>query len=166
MVNSFARLSVVAGKAGAQFPLAEIRTIAVAKNRIGHIRTNQFLSEPWLATKVLMPTRQYVFADRKPQVDHIFPKGLEKSDDAYRRLIDVVWNFQPIPAEINLHKSNRHPREYFNSEDGQKYRVHFDFIPDSESPLWDDPASFIAYRETAMREELRRLYGIELEAYP
>ena len=37
----------------------------------------QFLALPWLAIKVLTPSRVYVFHDNKPQVDYILlaPNG-------------------------------------------------------------------------------------------
>jgi len=88
----------------------------------------QFLALPWLALKVLMPSRSYVFHENKPQLDHIFPKGLKGADDAYGALVDVLWNLQPIPDGINNYKRARHPKEFFNSSDGARYWQEYDFI--------------------------------------
>src|SRR5262249_12172077 len=56
---------------------------AIQKNRTGLLSYQQFLALPWLALKVLMPSRSYVFHENKPQLDYIFPKGLKGADDAY-----------------------------------------------------------------------------------
>lgn len=163
MVNAFARQAMEEGEAGRPFPFEATRKIALEKSRTGVLHVNQFLNQPWLATKILMPHRAYIFHERKPQVDHIFPLKLVGMDEAYRRSVDVVWNFQPMPAEVNNYKRARHPKEFFNSSDGSKYWDSYDFIPDRQSALWDDPASFVDFREAEMRNELLRLYGVSLE---
>lgn len=166
MVNQFARLSREAGEAGQSFPLETIRQVAIQKSRTGDLHDHQFLSEVWLATKVLMPNRNYIFHERKPQVDHIFPLNLNGVDDTYREAVDVLWNFQPMPAEVNNYKRARHPREFFESEDGKKYRDAYDFLPAGDSPLWNDHAKFVAEREKMMREQFERKYGLKLMPSP
>jgi len=166
MVTAFARESMSAGRHGKPFPLEEIRRIAIQKNRTSELHEYQLLGQPWFATKVLMPGRSYVFVDRKPQVDHVFPLKLEGWTTAYQSAVDVLWNFQPLPAEINRTKSNRHPREYFNSADGSKYWQSYDCIPPADDVLWDDHAAFIAYRKNRMLDALTTLYGLKLAEDP
>lgn len=164
MVNLFAREATVAGKSGKPFPLEAIRKIAIEKNRTGVMTEQQFMSQPWFATKVLMPSRSYVFHERKPQVDHIFPLNLAGTNEAYRKKVDVLWNFQPMPAEVNNYKRARHPKEFFSSAEGAKYWESYDFIPKADSPIWDDYAEFVCYRASVMRNELTVRYGLELDS--
>lgn len=164
MINSFTREAVNAAKGGNAFPLEEIRKIAVEKNRTGYLHEHQMLSQPWFTTKVLAPHRSYVFHESKPQVDHIFPLNLAGTDEAYQEAVDVVWNFQPMPADVNNYKRARHPREFFNSKDGSKYLGSYDFVPPSTSPIWDDHRTFIHYRRTEMLKALEERYGPLLSA--
>ena len=163
MVNAFANLAANAGTAGIVLPVEDVRQIAMKKNRTGVVSYQQFLALPWLAIKVLTPKRQYVFHENKPQLDHIFPLGLVGADEAYKELVDVLWNLQPIPDGINRFKWARHPKEFFNSKEGAKFWDAYDFIPEPESPIWDDPAGFIQYREDWLRKELLKRYGFEFE---
>lgn len=163
MVNNFANLAADAGRRGAVFPVKEIRKIATEKNRTGVISNQQFLSLPWFAAKVLTPARQYVFHENKPQVDHIFPLGLVGVDDGYRSLVDVLWNLQPIPDGINNYKRARHPKEFFNGADTAKYWQDYDFVPEADSPIWDDVHEFIEYRKGHMVESLLERYDLKLE---
>ncbi|WP_137819603.1 DUF262 domain-containing protein [Pseudomonas sp. 2FG] len=160
MINAFGRESMTAGKENCSFPLEQIRQIAIEKNRTGELNEYQLLSQTWLATKVLMPHRSYVFHENKPQVDHIFPMKLVGQDDTYREAVDVLWNFQPMPAEVNRYKSNRHPKEFFQSQDGSKYWPSYDFIPESKDLLWDDHLAFVASRKQQMLDALKSLYGL------
>jgi len=162
MINAFARESMEAGSEGRSYPFAPIRQFAIEKNRTGVLHENQLLSQTWLATKVLMPNRSYVFHENKPQVDHIFPLNLAGSDEAYQGAIDVLWNFQPMPAEVNNYKRARHPQEFFQSQDGSKYWNSYDFLPPSNDPLWDDPIAFVAARRQKMLDKLRNHYGLEV----
>lgn len=164
MVNAFAREAMAAGKAGKAFPLERIRQIAIEKNRTADLQEYQLLSQPWLATKVLTPSRSYIFHESKPQVDHIFPINLEGQDEAYREAVDVLWNFQPMPAEINNYKRARHPQEFFKSEDGGKYWTSYDFIPMADSDLWNNYLAFLDDRKKKMLGELNNLYGLKLAA--
>lgn len=166
MVNQFASLARTAGETNEPFPLEAIRETAIQKNRTGDLHDHQFLAEPWLAAKVLMPSRTYIFHERKPQVDHIFPLNLEGANELYQNMVDVLWNFQPIPAEVNNYKRARHPKEFFCSEEGKKYIDAYDFIPDMRSPLWDDHVKFIAKREQDMRDQLEARYGVKLIPSP
>lgn len=166
MVNQFARAAYDDGAIGKPFPLEAIRNIAIQKNRTSVLHDHQFLAEPWLATKVLMPSRSYIFHERKPQVDHIFPLNLNGADDAYQNAVDVLWNFQPIPADVNNFKRARHPKEFLESDEGKKYIDVYDFIPDLSSPLWDNHVQFIAERERRMRNQLETKYGVQLMPIP
>lgn len=166
MVNQFARVARDEGEVGKPFPLEVIRQTAIQKNRTSELHDHQFLAEPWLAAKVLMPSRSYIFHERKPQVDHIFPLNLDGADEAYQNVVDVLWNFQPIPAEVNNYKRAKHPKEFFLSTDGSKYKDAYDFIPELSSPLWDDYVKFIAEREKIMRTLLETKYGVRLIPSP
>lgn len=165
MVNAFSRVAMEAATHGKPFPLEQIRQIAIEKNRTGFISEEQLQCQPWLAAKVLMPKRRYVFHEKKPQVDHIFPYNLKGMDDEYKEAVDILWNFQPIPAEVNNYKRRRHPKEFFNSDDGNKYWSSFDFIPERDSLLWDDHEAFIRYRKNLMINQLESLYGLTV-AHP
>lgn len=135
MVNVFARLAADDCAAGAVLSVETIRQTAIQKNRTGSLSYQQFLALPWLAIKVLTPGRQYVFHANKPQIDHIFPSGLAGGDETYEEMVDVLWNFQPIPDSINNYKRARHPKEFFNSVDGAKYCQDYDFIPEPQSAI-------------------------------
>lgn len=163
MVNIFSGLAREAGIKGQFFPLDEIKKIAIQKNRTDTLSYNQFLSLPWLATKILTPSRTYVFHENKPQVDHIFPIALKGGDENYRQRVDVLWNFQPMPAGINNYKRARHPQEFFNSSDGAKYWQDYDYIPPAKSPIWNDEKAFIRYRHRQMRKALLNRYGLRLK---
>jgi hypothetical protein len=163
MVNAFAKLAAEAGAGGMMLPVEAIRQIAIQKNRTGVFSHQQFLALPWLALKVLTRSRVYVFHENKPQLDHIFPPGLSGADEDYKKLVDVLWNLQPIPDGINNYKRARNPKEFFNSSDGAKYWQEYDFIPEPQSPIWDDPTIFIQYREKRMRQAVLEQYGLGLE---
>jgi Protein of unknown function DUF262 len=163
MVNSFGGATKEAGQKDAVIAIETMREIAVQKGRRANVSYQQFLGLRWLALKMLLPGRQYVFHENKPQLDHIFPLRLAGEDDGYRELIDVLWNLQPIPDGINNYKRARHPKEFFNSDDGNKYWNDYDFIPDSASPIWDDPTRFVQHRKELMLETLRHRYGLQLE---
>lgn len=162
MVNSFSRVAVANGKAGKTFPLESIRNIAIEKNRTADLHEYQLLSQPWLATKVLMPSRSYIFYNSKPQVDHIFPMNLAGQGQSYREAVDVLWNFQPVPAEVNNYKRARHPQEFFKSEDGSKYFESYDFIDKADSDLWNSHLEFLNSRKKKMLTALNNLYGLTL----
>lgn len=164
MINAFTQIAIMAGKTGVPFPLEEIRDIAVQKGRFGFVQYDQFTTgQRWLALKILMPDRSYVFDDNKPEIDHIFPMNLKGKDEKYQRVVDTIWNFQPIPSEINGYKRAKHPIEFFTSEEGRKYFEKYDFVPPLESGLWRDERRFIWHRQLAMRRFLLRRYHVKLE---
>lgn len=163
MVTNFVKEAREAAIAGLDFPLENIRKIAVEKNRVGELRRQAFMSHAWFALKILTPSRKYQFASRKPQIDHIFPKNLADKDQAYKEAVDVLWNFQPTPAGVNNYKRAKHPLEFFQSADGGKYTGDYDYIPSLESELWKDEVEFIRDRELKMTEELNTRYGLKFE---
>lgn len=166
MVNAFAKAALAAGVARAPFPMDTAREIAVQKSRTGVLHVHQFLSRPWLAAKILTPQRTYIFHDRKPQVDHIFPLNLVGRDEAYKEEVNVLWNLQPMPAQVNNYKRADHPRDFFNSDEGRRFWASYDYIPEPASPLWDDHLAFLRDRETKMRLALQAQYGIVLAETP
>jgi hypothetical protein len=163
MVNAFAQLAADAGAVGADFPFEDVRQIAIQKNRTGSISHQQFLALPWFATKILTPDRVYVFHENKPQVDHIFPIALAGEDDSYRQLVDVLWNFQPIPDGINNFKRAKHPRDFFTDPDTSRYWLDYDFLPNRDSEIWNDPKKFIDYREEQMRRAFATMYDLTID---
>jgi hypothetical protein len=161
MVNSFATLATEAATLGKPFPINEIESVAVTKARSNVLHYHQFLSLPWLAHKILAPSRSYIFAMNKPQVDHIFPLNLPGQDDEYKQRVDVLWNYQPIHWSINNYKRAKHPKDYFTNN-GSNYFKEYDFVPPLSSTIWDDPARFIRYRHKQMRRSLMNQYGLRL----
>lgn len=168
MVTSFVKEAREAAKGGLDFPLENIRAIAVEKHRIGQLRRQAFMSmsHAWFALKVLTPNRQYQFSSTKPQIDHIFPRNLAGKDHAYKEAVDVLWNFQPMPAGINNYKSAKHPLGFFESAEGEKYFKDYDYAPPLESDLWKDEVEFIRARELKMTDGLKSLYGLKFEIEP
>lgn len=163
MVTNFVKEARKAAIDGLDFPLKNIRVIAVEKNRVGELRRQTFMSYTWFALKILTPNRRYQFSSTKPQIDHIFPKHLAGKDQAYRDTVDVLWNFQPMPAGINNYKHAKHPLDFFKSPEGEKYIDDYDYIPAMESELWKDEVEFIRERELKMTEEVNSRYGLKFE---
>lgn len=163
MVTSFVKEAREAAIGGLDFPLEKIKAIAIEKNRIGGLRRQNFMSHAWFALKVLTPSRKYQFSSTKPQIDHIFPKNLVGGDQAYKETVDVLWNFQPMPATINNYKRAKHPLDFFKSEEGKKYFGDYDCVPPLESDLWKDEIEFIRERELKMTEVLNTRYGLKFE---
>lgn len=166
MVTGFVKEAREAAKGRLGFPLENIRAIAVEKHRVGELRRQTFMGHAWFALKVLTPNRQYQFSSTKPQIDHIFPRNLAGKDQAYKEAVDVLWNFQPMPAGINNYKRAKHPLDFFMSADGEKYIKDYDYIPTLESDLWKDEVEFIRARELKMTEELKSRYGFRFESEP
>lgn len=163
MVNTFSARTMEAGANGKDFPIDLLKQIAIQKSRSDVLFYHQFLSQPWLALKILTPNRYYIFHESKPQVDHIFPLNLTNTCEEYRMRVDVLWNFQPMSASVNNYKRARDPREFFNSTDGKKYYSDYDFMPEMSSGRWSDERKFIRYRHKKMRVELLRRYGLKLK---
>lgn len=151
------------------FPLEEITRIAVEKNRTGEVHFYQLEAPRWFSLKILTPTRQYLFNERTPQIDHIFPQALKKGmpDDAdYRQRIDVLWNLQPTPAGVNRKKWDTHPVDYFKSEKGKAFVNCYDFLPDLDSPDFQDENAFISFRKQCMLDFLLKRYGVTIRDNP
>jgi hypothetical protein len=142
--------------------LAEITEIALKKGRMDFLGCHEFLSLPWLAAKILMPRRFYIFWDNRAQVDHIFPLALSGQSGDYRQRVDVLWNFQPMPPGIHRYKRAQHPKGFFNSEEGMRYLQDYDFIPPADSVIWNDDRVFIQYRQEKMKQFLLSRYGLDL----
>jgi hypothetical protein len=163
MINAFAEKAKLAGQEGKDFPLNDIKKIALEKYRSDVLNYHQFVSQPWLALKILTPNRQYIFSDSKPQVDHIFPLHMAGTDGEYKTRVDVLWNFQPMPAGINNFKRARNPKEFFESTEGRKYFGDYDFLPSLDSDQWLDHKKFIRYRHLRMRRALLSKFGLKLK---
>ena len=111
----------------------------------------------------MAPTRTYLFSGAKPQVDHIFPLRLKGGDEVYRKRIDVIWNFRPMPAGVNNFKRARHPYEFFQSEEGRKHIDEYDYLPPiSNVELWRDDKRFIWRRKLKMLRALKARYDLAL----
>ncbi|MFZ6758125.1 DUF262 domain-containing protein [Undibacterium sp. Ji50W] len=162
MVNAFAREAVLAAEQGAVFPIEKIREIAIEKSRTGNLNEHQLLGQTWFVTKILMPHRTYIFHANRPQVDHIFPLNLDSADSQYQDVVDVLWNFQPMPAEVNNYKRATHPKTFFNSDVGSKYWDAYDFIPERKSETWDDYAEFVEYRKKLMLDKLNETFHLSI----
>lgn len=161
MVNAFSREAIDAAQRNEAFPLEKIKGIASQKARNVSLDTVKLESNRLFALKVLMPSRVFAFNGRGLQIDHIFPVNLEGANDAYRESVDVLWNYQPMPADVNNYKRARHPQEYFKSSDGEKYRNQYDFIPDANDSDWKDYVVFIENRKQKMLAVLKEKYDLE-----
>ena len=148
------------------FPLEAIREVALEKSRVVELRHDAFMWQPWFALKMLTPTRSYIFSGATPQIDHIFPIRLAGMDDAYRLAVDVLWNFQPMSAEVNNYKRAKDPREFFKSSEGSKYLNEYDYLPSQDDNAWSSERQFLIYREKAMTDALTSMYGLPLTSSP
>ena len=160
MVNEFSRLATEAAKNQHEFPLSEIKEFAVSKNRVGELNESNFTWQPWFALKMLQPGRAFNFTENKPNIDHIFPMHRGCDDEAYQNEVDVLWNFQILPAGVNLYKWNRSPKEFLLAHPELKEK--FDFMPDLESEVWNSHIDFIQYRKNLMIKYLKERYYISL----
>jgi hypothetical protein len=166
------------------FPLATLETY-IAERKLRHVEVYEesFAAATWFSLKVLMPERVYQFApDRKgrfnPEIDHLFPRRLANPPPGYDRVVDQLWNLQPVKGDINGNKSNLHPQPFFmdlavNSAGekivGSKYLADYDFLfprteknaIDCQNNIWNSPVAFIQQRRRLMVEFLKTQYGIE-----
>lgn len=167
MVNAFARLAIEKAERNEPFPLSEITSVALKKNRTSEVYFYQLESQPWFSLKVLTPSRMYLFNDRTPQIDHIYPKNLHKglSDEtSYRTAVDVIWNMQPTPAGLNREKWDKHPVVFFTSEVGRSFIGSYDFVPrDLSDKAWQNENDFIEYRKHLMVDFMKKEYDIVLQ---
>ena len=157
----------IMGAADTEFPLCKIEKIAANKKRIVTLTENAFEDNRWFALKVLIPHRVYSPASGKrykPELDHIFPKKLKNPPTPYQ--VDTIWNLQPISGQINLQKKNKHPKAFFTDPQTASYFSQYDFLPDQDSTLWDDPGQFIARRKDKMLQFMMQTYGLTVTPTP
>ena len=143
-------------------------------NREIDIKEAVYKNNLWFSLKITFPHRDFEFdysmANRfNPELDHIFPRNLAGMDEDYKQNVDVIWNMQPIRGEVNLDKSNNHPKLFFTDANvngklltGKKYYNDYDCVPDMNSADWDNYKLFIENRRTKMLEEIKNHYGITL----
>lgn len=160
MVNLFSKEAMAAGMEGSPFPLNKIKDIAGQKARNIELDEIKLEAHRLFVLKVLTPTRVYSFHGKTPQVDHIFPRNLDGASEEYKLEVDVLWNFQPLPADVNNYKRARHPKEFFQSADGKKYLDSYDYVPSIEDEAWDDYKIFIEKRRVKMLDVLSTRYGL------
>ena len=143
-------------------------------NREIDVKEMVYRNNLWFSLKITFPERNFEFdysmTNRfNPELDHIFPKNLVGMNDDYKKYVDVIWNMQPIKGEVNLDKSNHHPKLFFTDSTvngkqlcGEKYYNDYDCIPPMTSTDWDDYKVFIENRREKMIGKLEELYGIKL----
>ena len=157
------------------FPEKEIFDyVKTRANREIDIKEAVFRNNLWFSLKITFPLRDFEFdysmANRfNPELDHIFPRNLAGMDEDYKQYVDIIWNMQPIKGDVNLLKSNHHPKLFFTDADvngkslsGKKYYSDYDCIPEMTSADWDDYEAFIENRRTRMIEKIKELYDITL----
>ena len=144
-----------------------------ANREIG-IKEAVFRNSLWFSLKITFPNRyfefDYAMENRfNPELDHIFPRNLVGMDEDYKQYVDVIWNMQPIKGDVNLLKSNHHPKLFFTDANvngkplgGKKYYSDYDCIPEMSSADWDDYKVFIENRRTRMIGRIKELYDITL----
>ena len=169
MVTAFARKAIEAASTNQGFPLDDITRIAVEKNRTGDVFKYQLEGPVWFSLKILTPERLYLFNERKPQIDHIFPKALKagtSEDETFRQKVDVIWNMQPTPAGLNNYKRAKHPVDFFKSAEGHPFLCTYNYLPDLDSDEFQDVEKFIAFRRERMIEFMKKAYDIEVKDNP
>ncbi len=169
MVTAFARKAIEAASTNQGFPLDDITRIAVEKNRTGDVFKYQLEGPVWFSLKILTPERLYLFNERKPQIDHIFPKALKagtSEDETFRQKVDVIWNMQPTPAGLNNYKRAKHPVDFFKSAEGRPFLCTYNYLPDLDSDEFQDVEKFIAFRRERMIEFMKKTYDIEVKENP
>ncbi len=169
MVTAFAKVSMDCAAQGEAFPIEKITHIAVDKNRTGDVYFYQLEGAVWFSLKILTPDRLYLFNDRAPQIDHIFPMALhsgQTDDVAYRTRVNVLWNMQPTPAGLNNYKRAKPPVEFFKSAEGSPYLSSYDFLPDIDGDEFGDEIRFVGYRKNEMIQFIKSKYDIDLKDNP
>lgn len=168
MVTQFSRQTMDCASQNKPFPLEKITDIAIEKNRTGDVYLYQLEGPLWFSLKILTPDREYLFNERTPQIDHIFPMALHDGTpeaEKYRERVNVLWNMQPTPAGINNHKRCKSPQNYFNSE-GKPFFACYDFLPELDAENWKNAETFISYRKAQMLVFMTNRYGIEIKENP
>ena len=61
---------------------------------------------------------------------------------------------------INAQKRNKHPKQFFADPQTASYFSQYDFLPNPNSALWNDPGQFIAWRKGEMLRFMQRQYGL------
>ena len=169
MITAFARKAIEAASSNADFPIEVITKIAVEKNRTGDVFLYQFEGPVWLSLKLLTPGRLYLFNERTPQIDHVYPKALKSGtseNEAFRKEVDVIWNMQPTPAGLNNFKRAKHPVDFFKSPEGHPFYAAYDFLPSLDSVEFADAKSFISYRRKLMLQFMKEQYDIDIKENP
>ena len=169
MITAFARKAIEAASSNAHFPIEVITKIAVEKNRTGDVFLYQFEGPVWLSLKLLTPGRLYLFNERTPQIDHVYPKALKSGapeDETFRKEVDVIWNMQPTPAGLNNFKRAKHPVDFFKSPEGHPFYAAYDFLPSLDSVEFADAKSFISYRRKLMLQFMKEQYDIDIKENP
>ena len=169
MVTAFARKAIEAASTNQGFPLDDITRIAVEKNRTGDVFKYQLEGPVWFSLKILTPERLYLFNERKPQIDHIFPKALKAGTpegETFRQKVDVIWNMQPTPAGLNNYKRAKNPVDFFKSAEGRPFLCTYNYLPDLDSDEFQDVEKFIAFRRERMIEFMKKTYDIEVKENP
>ncbi len=157
--------------------------VSIDKKRFLEISEKNFIDYRWFALKVLTPNREYLFDPTikgrfNPEIDHIYPQRLKGQDENYRKMVDIIWNMQPAPGDVNIYKSNIHPKLFFTDDYklkageeifGSKYIDNYDFLfpknngkIDFENEVWSNPKLFIEKRRELMLNFLKEKYDIEL----
>ena len=67
---------------------------------------------------------------------------------------------------INAQKRNKHPKQFFADPQTANYFEDYDFLPDRNSTLWDDPCQFIAWRKREMLQFMQTRYGLTVTPTP
>jgi len=168
------------------FPLEQIiEKINERKQRPVEINEETFTCYTWFALKLLTPQRVYQFEPDisgrfNPEIDHIFPRKLKNREKIpnYENAIDIIWNMQPTKGDINRHKTNLHPKDFFTDKVktngktivGSTFVNDYDFLLpinsdktiDFKNDIWNNPLDFISERRKMMIGFLKKHYGIKL----
>lgn len=155
---------------GKDFPIDNfISSLKSSKRRNTELFEINFVDYQWLSLKILMPDRIFQFEpDAKgrlnPEIDHIFPINLENQSPDYKSYVDILWNMQPVKGDINNFKRKKHPKDFFQSNTGEKYINEYDFLAtkDLVDPIWDSHIDFITKRKELMKNFMITKYDLEL----
>ena len=125
------------------FPLQTIENkISEKKQRNIDISEEALCNFLWFSLKILTPNRVYQFEPDirgrfNPEIDHIFPLNLKNTTSVYKKAVNILWNLQPTKGEINVYKTNIHPKLFFTDKKtnkkgaviaGSKYISDYDFL--------------------------------------
>ena len=162
------------------FPFEEMKNFVRQKgNRNIEVSRITFENNRLFSLKILLRNRVFEFDDSmpgrfNPEIDHIFPIKLVefKDDSEYQKIVNILWNFQPVRGQINNTKRNYDPYKFFtdqivNSKGdevcGSKYWNEYDELPDLNDPCWHDYRLFIDRRKEKLIAKLEKEYGITFQ---